>query len=58
MFDIFPSFGLSTKVLSSRKLYKVDQESSMKQYFAQHSPSVWEKDSSHGPSFCQTALVV
>lgn len=54
MFNIFPPFGLSIKVLSSRRLCKVDQESSMKQYFAQHSPWAWKKDSSRGPSFCQT----
>lgn len=46
VFNVAPSFGLSTKVLFPRQLCKADQESSVKQYFAQHSPSIWKGDSS------------
>lgn len=46
VFSVFPSFGLSTKVLFSRQLCKADQEGSMKQYFARHSPPIWKQDSS------------
>lgn len=56
MLNISLSFGLSTKVLSSRQLCKADQESSMKQNSVKHNPSVWKKDSSLVPASARQSV--